>query len=213
MPSWAISGAFLLCASTHPCPDQAATLPLGQEVSGVQGLCVGATCPRCPLGNAMRTDVSEPAEAPEVRHASRELSSDAPRPSLSCTYPQAAQMPTQLHAKTTLLTLTPSRLFLPFPLRFQALETSAFRPQHAFFRPLHKTTLLQRSLKAKAELLQAAFCHHLLHFPAPPALNYRLEMRKSKQRRSVLHTPAPQGPCFNLPAHESLRATKLAGKS
>lgn len=211
MPCWAIPGAFLLRASTHPCPDQAATLPLGQEVSGVQGLCVGATCPRCPPGNAMRTDVSEPAKAPEVWHASRELSSDAPRPSLSCTCPQAARMPTQLHAKTTLLTLTPSRLFLP--LRFQALDTSAFCPQHAFFRPLHKTTLLQRSQKAKAQLLQAAFCHHLLHFPAPPALNYRLETRKSKQRRSVLHAPACPGPCFSLPAREGLRVTKLAGKS
>lgn len=168
MPRWAVPGAFHLRASTRPCPDQAEALPPGQEVSGVQGLCVGATCPRCPPMMAMGTDNSEPAEAPEVWRASRELSSNAPRPSLSHTCPQAARIPTQLHAKTTLLALTPSRLFLPFPLRFQALETSTFHPQRAFFHPLHKTTLLQRSQRASAPRQSSAPAGGLL--PPPVAV-------------------------------------------
>jgi len=95
----------------------------GGLVLGLPGLAA-----QRPPGTERGTDVSEPVEEPEAWHPCRELSSDSLWSFLSHTCPQAARLPTKLHAENTLLHPDSVRAFPSFFLKFQALETGTFHP-------------------------------------------------------------------------------------
>lgn len=125
-----LTGAFNL-PWINPSLPWSSSSPTSWEVRvGHGGLVLGlpASQPTDLQGQQGGPDVSEPAEAPEVWHPSRDLSSDTLWPFLSCTCPQAAQMPTKLHAESTPFHPDSLRTFSSLFLKFQDLETGTFQP-------------------------------------------------------------------------------------